>query len=271
MTVNLAINGAAGRMGQRVIALAAREPDLVVVAALVRPGDPRVGQDAALVAGVAAGSGVLLGAEMPADARPDVAVDFSTADATAGFLAVCLERKVPLVLATTGVAPAVRALVDDAARAIPILLASNLSLGVAVVTRLVREAARALGLDADVEILETHHRKKRDAPGGTALSLARAVAEARGEPPTDVVFGRPLYGRIAEADRPRGEIAVHAQRLGDVVGEHTVTFGFGSERIEIAHRAHSRDVFAAGALRAARFLAKAAPGVYGAEDVLFSR
>jgi 4-hydroxy-tetrahydrodipicolinate reductase len=262
--LRIAVHGAAGRMGRRVVALAAAAREVEVVAALVRPGDPRAGEPAGA-------PGLVFSSEIPEGARPDAAIDFSTPEAAERFLALCAARRVPLVLATTGLAAEQDERIAEAARAIAVLRASNLSLGVALAVRLCREAARALGAAADVEVVEAHHRKKRDAPGGTALTLARAVADARGQRPDAVVFGRPGYGRVATEDRPAGEIAVHALRLGDVVGEHTVSFGFGSERLEISHKAHSRDVFAAGALEAARFLAGAPPGLYGPEDVLFPR
>jgi 4-hydroxy-tetrahydrodipicolinate reductase len=260
-------------MGRRVIALAAARPgEFELAAALVRPGDPRTGRDAGEVAGVGRPLGVPLAPAFPAGAAPAAAIDFSTAEAAGRFATACAARRVPLVVATTGLSPEARAAIEAAAQAVPVLIASNLSLGVALAVRLVREAAGALGVEADVEIVETHHRKKRDAPSGTAITLGRAVAEARCQDPARaIVYGRPLYGKIAEGDRPAGEIALHAQRLGDVVGEHTVAFGFGSERLEIGHKAHSRDVFAQGALRAAAFVAGAAPGLYGPEDVLFPR
>jgi 4-hydroxy-tetrahydrodipicolinate reductase len=258
-------------MGRRVIALASEEGGARVVAALARPGDARIGQDAGALAGVAP-IGVALTDALPASlaaegaAAPAVAIDFSAPAASLAFARICAERRLPLVVATTGFEEAGRASIAEAARAIPLLLAPNLSLGVALLARLCAEAARILGLDADIEIAEAHHRKKKDAPSGTALHLARAVAAARGQDLAAVA----TYGRrgLSEGERPRGEIGIHALRLGDVVGEHTVALGFGAERIEITHKSHSRDVFARGALRAARFLASAAPGLYGPEDLL---
>jgi 4-hydroxy-tetrahydrodipicolinate reductase len=252
-------------MGRRVIALAAEAGEHRIVAAIVRPGDPRIGEDAGTAAGVAP-LGIAFAAGLPTGAAPSAAIDFSDAEASARFVATCVERRIPVVVATTGFHEKVRGHFEEAARLIPVFLAPNLSVGVALVTKLVAEAARALGLEADVEIVESHHRKKRDSPSGTALHLARAVAEARGQALGDVAtFGRK---GIAGDDRERGEIAIHALRLGDVVGEHTVSFGFGAERIEIAHKAHSRDVFARGALRAAAFAAQACPGLYGPADLL---
>jgi len=261
--LRIAVHGAAGRMGSRVIALAREERDMKVVAAIVRPGDPRVGRDLSETAG-GEPMGVPISDRLP-DGAVDAMVDFSEPDATPALARLCVDRGIPMVVATTGLDQDMRAGLREAARSIPVLVAANLSLGVALLARLVRDAARALGLEADVEIVEAHHRRKMDAPSGTALHLARAVAEARGQELDRVsTFGR--HGIMAE--RRREDIAIHALRLGDVVGEHTVSFGFGSERIELTHKAHSRDVFARGALKAARFVARAAPGLYGPEDIL---
>jgi 4-hydroxy-tetrahydrodipicolinate reductase len=267
MSCDIAVNGAAGRMGKRVLALATEEHTHRVVAAIVRPGDPRIGDDA----GVQAGTfpiGVNLSAGIPAGLKVDAAIDFSDPNSSAAFVATCAERRIPVVVATTGFHEKARGSLEKAAETIPVFIAPNLSVGVALVARLVADAARALGLDADIEIFESHHRKKKDSPSGTALQLARAAAAARGQDLGEVA----AYGRhgVTGGDRPRGEIGLHALRLGDVVGEHTVSFGFGAERIEISHKAHSRDVFALGALRAATFIATARPGVYGPEDLIRS-
>ncbi len=265
--LGIAVHGAAGRMGSRVVAIAREEKDIAIVAALGRPGDPRVGRDVGLVAGVGPLE-VPFGDRLPAEGggvRVDAVIDFSEPVASLAIARTCVERRIPLVVATTGFSREARAELEATAATIPLLLEANLSLGVALLTRLVRDSARALGIEADVEIVEAHHRKKMDAPSGTALHLARAVAEGRRqELERETIYGR--HG--VSAERRHGEIAVHALRLGDVVGEHTVAFGFGSERIEHTHRAHTRDVFARGALRAARFVATAPPGLYGAEDML---
>jgi len=261
----IAVHGAAGRMGRRVVAIAAEEGVHRVAAALCRPGDPRAGTDAGAIAGCAP-LGVPLSEKLPEGARLDAAIDFSAPPASLAFVRACVARALPVVVATTGFKDHERAEIVEAARRIPVFLAPNLSVGVALLTRLVADAARALGLDADIEIVEAHHRKKKDSPSGTADHLARAAAAARGQnPEAAFIFGR--HG-MSSGDRPRGEIAVHAVRLGDVVGEHTVSFGFGAERLELVHRAHSRDVFARGALRAASFLIRAAPGLYGPQDLL---
>lgn len=267
--VRLVVHGAAGRMGQRVIALAAPDARFQIVAALVRRDDARAGEDAGEVAGTGARLGVPLAAELGASVEADAAIDFSTPEGAARFIRLCAERRIPAVLATTGWGEGLRREIEAAAARIPVLVASNLSVGVALAVRVCRDVARALGVEADVEIVEAHHRRKKDAPSGTALTFARAIAEARGQKLED----QAVYGRRGqrEGDRPLGEVAIHALRLGDVVGEHTVSFGFGSERIEIVHKAHSRDVFAQGALRAARFVAGAAPGLYGPEDMLAGR
>jgi 4-hydroxy-tetrahydrodipicolinate reductase len=261
----IAVHGATGRMGRRVLALAAEDPSLRVVAAIGRPGGARLGADAGEVAGIGRPIGVAISADLPAGAAPSAAIDFSAPEATGRFLEVCRARAIPLVVATTGLSDSLRAEIERASASIPILVAANLSLGVALARRLVAEVARSLGPEADIEIVESHHRGKKDAPSGTALALARAAAEARGQDSArDLVFGR----GPGSGPRRFGEIGVHALRLGDVVGEHVVSFAFGAERIEIGHKAHSRDVFAAGALRAARFVATAKPGLYGPEAML---
>ncbi len=177
------------------------------------------------------------------------------------FVEQAAAQGIPLVVASTGWGAAGEAAIERAAVRVPVLVAANLARGVAILGRLAAEAARLCGAQADIEIIETHHRHKRDAPSGTALRLAETIARACGEE-------RPVGCGRSAARRP-GEIGVHAVRAGDVVGEHTVVFAFGSQRLELVHRVHDRAVFAAGALRAARFVAACGrPGRYGPEDAL---
>jgi 4-hydroxy-tetrahydrodipicolinate reductase len=190
-------------------------------------------------------------------------IDFSTPEGTAAVLPVCLRRGVPLVVATTGHTPEQRRAVEEAAHEIAVLMAPNLSLAVSVLFRLVREAARLLaGKDFDVEIVERHHRYKKDAPSGTALHFARIIQEAMGQ--TELRHGR--EGLVGE--RPRHEIGLHALRVGDNVGEHTVLFSTLGETLELTHKGHTRDSYARGALLAAKFLAGKPAGRYGMDDVL---
>lgn len=265
--LRLIVIGAAGRMGRRVVRLSEQLDDVEVVGAIIRAEDPRIGDDAGLVAGTNV-LGVPLGSDLPGeDAEADVAIDFSSPEGTRRFVVACVERGLPIVIGTTGLGARARALIVEASRKVPIMVAPNLSIGVALLTRLAAEAAAALGLGADVEIVEAHHRHKRDPASGTALHLAKAVAEARGQRLDEVLVTGATAPRTGLAPQD-ARIAVHALRTGDVTGEHTLTFGFGSERIELTHRTHSRDVFARGAVRAALFLRQAAPGLYGPGDLV---
>ncbi len=194
-----------------------------------------------------------------------VAVDFSVPQCTAVHARACLDRGVPLLVGTTGFGPEARSVLESASDRIPVLLAPNTSVGVAVLSRLVELAAAALGEDFDTEISEAHHRMKRDAPSGTALALGEAIAATRGRGLAEVaVYDR--YGTTGS--RAPGSIGFSVLRAGDIVGEHTVTFASQSERLELTHRAADRIVFARGALRAAEWLIGRPPGLYGMRDVL---
>ena len=230
-------------MGQAIQACALREPRSYRVAAALGRTDP-------LDAGVAAG---------------DVVVDFSGAGITAELLAACRGHRKPLVLGTTGHDAEQRAAIREAAGEIPIVFAANFSVGVNALFWLSREAARILGPSFDLEIVEVHHRLKKDAPSGTARRLAEILAEARAlSYEEDVRHGR--RGLVGE--RPGDEIGVHAVRGGDVVGDHLVLFADVGERVELVHRASNRETFATGALRAAAWLPGRPPGLYDMEDVL---
>jgi 4-hydroxy-tetrahydrodipicolinate reductase len=263
--IDVVVAGAAGRMGSRVIALVRETEDLRVAAALERPGHPALGGDAGEVAG-AGRLGVPITAD-PASAllRDRVLVEFTAPDATLEHLRVAAAQGARAVIGTTGLAAAQIEEVAALARRTAVLLSPNMSVGVNLAFRVLALMARALGDDYDVEITEIHHRMKKDAPSGTAAKMAEVIAEALGRKLDQVgVYGR--HGLVGE--RGRQEIGVHALRGGDVVGEHTVVFVTGGERLELTHRAHSRDTFARGALRAVRFVAGAAPGLYSMHDVL---
>jgi 4-hydroxy-tetrahydrodipicolinate reductase len=258
----IGINGAAGRMGQRLLALAREDPELSVGAALETPGHKLLGRDAGEVAGLGP-AGIALASDLPPGVRLDVLIDFSTPQGTQSALLACVPRRLPLVVATTGHSAAQRDEIESAAHEIAVLMSPNMSLTVNVLFELVDRAARLLaGKDFDVEVVEWHHRYKKDAPSGTALHLARIVKEAMGQ--TDLRHGR--EGVVGE--RPPREIGLHALRAGDAVGEHTVLLGTLGETLELSHRAHSRDSFARGALLAAKFLAGRPPGRYSMRDVL---
>lgn len=257
--LRIGIQGATGRMGTRLIRLIADDPGLALGAALVRADHPRLGDDAGQVIG-AGRLGVALGTGWGGEV--DVLVDFSTPDATLGLAEECAGRGVPLVAGTTGFGPEQRRRLEAFAERTAILLAPNTSRAVNLLFRLAGQAAEAFGAAADVEIVERHHRFKKDAPSGTAIRLAEVVAGASGAGPT--VHGR--HGAVGE--RPLGEIGMHALRMGDNPGEHTVVFGLMGECLEITHRALNRDGFALGALDAARFLAGKPAGWYTMADVL---
>lgn len=261
--LRLVMHGAAGRMGQRIIACAAAEPAAwTLVGAIEREGHPRSGVDAAALAGVGS-CGVAI--HHAWDAPADVVIDFSLPGAVAGIARQCVVKKVPLVVATTGLEPADEAAVAAAAREIAVLHSPSMSLAVNVAMDIVSRAAALLhrtGVRADVEIVECHHRHKEDSPSGTALKFGALVREAMGQ--TSAVHGR--EGRPGA--RPAAEIGYHAVRAGDNPGEHTILFGLEGESLSVNVRATSRDCYARGALAAAAFLAGKPAGMYSMHDVL---
>lgn len=260
--LRIGVNGAAGRMGQRLVSLITAAKDLELVAALEADGHKELGRDAGELAGVGP-VGVTVTASI--EERPDVLVDFSSPESTVRRALDCAGIKTALVVGTTGLTPDQVSALKKAANSVPCVFAPNMSVGVNVLAKLVRQAAAALGPDYDVEVIEAHHRFKKDAPSGTALKLAEAAAEGLRRDLADVaVYGR--HGKPGE--RTPHEIAIHAVRAGDIVGEHTVMFGALGEHLELRHSAHSRDTFVRGALRAARFVADKKPGMYSMEDVL---
>lgn len=260
--LRLAVAGCCGRMGRTVLRLAAADPAFTVAAAVTIPDDPELGRDAGLVAGVGP-LGVAVSERCVAPC--DVLIEFSAPGGTVQWARWCAGRRVALVSGTTGLGESEHAVLREAAGAVPVLWAPNMSVGVNVLLRLAAEAARALGEGWDVEITEIHHRHKVDAPSGTARALLEAVCAVRGrEANASAVYGR----SGSPGPRPPGEVGVHALRLGGVVGDHEVHFGSAHEVLTLGHRAMSRDAFAAGALRAARWLVGRAPGLYGMDDVL---
>jgi 4-hydroxy-tetrahydrodipicolinate reductase len=263
-TVRVAVLGAAGRMGTTIVRLLAETPGARLTAAVEHAGSPLVGRDAGSVAGAAAAA-VSIGEARPGAGDADVWIDFSSPAETAATATSAAERGAALVVGTTGVDAPGREALAAAARRVPVVFAPNMSVGVNVLLRVVAEAARLLGPGYDLEIVETHHRSKRDAPSGTALRLAEALAEATGRD-----LGRDArYARQGDVGpRPAREIGVQTLRGGDVVGDHTVMFLGLGERIEITHRASSRETFARGAIRAALWTAGRAPGLYDMRDVL---
>ena len=261
--LRLVVHGAAGRMGCRVIAGAAAEPQRwQIVAAVERAGHPRSGADAGVLAGCpAAGVSVADGWTCPAD----VVIDFSLPEAVAGIVATCVEKRVPLVVATTGLTAADHEGIRAAAATIPVLQSPSMSLAVNISMDLVGRAAmllNRLGDRADVEIIECHHRHKEDSPSGTALKFGAIVRDAMGQV-------REAHGRAGRPGaRPADEIGYHAVRAGDNPGEHTILFGMEGESFSVNVRATNRDCYARGALAAAAFLAGKPAGLYSMRDVL---
>ena len=259
--MKIAIHGASGRMGQSVARLAAAE-GATIVGAIVSPHSKALGRDVGELAGIG-----MLGVETTADAASgllgaDVVIDFSTAAALPHLLQLAARQKIAVVSGTTRLDATGERLLDEVAKVVPVLWAPNTSVGVQVLAELVTLAAQKLGLSFDVEIVEAHHRAKVDAPSGTAERLRRAVGEARADM-------RAVYGREGNAGPRRDdEIAVLAMRGGDVIGDHSVHFLGQGERIELSHRATNRDLFARGALRAARFVVGKGAGRYAMVDVM---
>jgi 4-hydroxy-tetrahydrodipicolinate reductase len=262
MKTVIGVNGACGRMGQRIVQLASEDESLVIRAALEAPGHPQLGNDIGVVTGIG-DLGVKVTSSVPLDVRLNVIIDFSLPEGTMAVLPICLERKIPLVIATTGHTPAQRQEIEAAGHHTAILMAPNMSLAVNVLMKLVLQAATVLkDRGFDVEILERHHRFKKDSPSGTALHFARIIQEAMGK--MELRHGR--EGLVGE--RSGREIGIHAIRVGDNVGEHTIIFSTLGETLELTHRAHARDCYVRGALQAAKFLADRPAGQYSMNDVL---
>jgi len=252
-------------MGSRLVALLQPESELRLVAALEAPGHAALGRDAGESAGVGR-LGIPIGADVDAAlGRDRILIEFSVPDASLAHVREVARHGGRAVIGTTGFTATQREELARIATSIPLLVSPNMSVGVNVAFKVLADMARMLGDEYDVEIVETHHRFKKDAPSGTALRMAEVVATALGRDlAKTAVYDR--HDKLAE--RARKEIGMAALRSGDVVGEHTVVFGSLGERIELTHRAHSRDNFARGALRGARFIATARPGLYSMQDVL---
>lgn len=247
-------------MGMRLVAIANEHPELKVTSAVERTDSPAIGRDAGDVAGVGS-----IGVPITKDlGKADVVIDFTAPVAMRGFIEHCRKTKTAMVIGTTGLQDADHQLIDDAAKEIAVMQAGNMSLGVTVMCRVVAEVAKMLGDDYDVEVLEAHHRFKKDAPSGTAEMIAKSILDALGRGKSDLVHGR--HG--GDCTRTRKEVGMHSLRLGDEIGLHTAYFGGLGERLEITHKATNRDTFVHGALRAALWLAKQKPGRYTIGDVL---
>ena len=264
-SADVVVAGAAGRMGSRIVACLHDTPDLRLVAALEAPGHRAQGQDAGDVAGVGRLDVPLTSDPREAITGNRVLVEFSAPAPTLEHLRLVAERGGRAVIGTTGFTGAQRDEIAGLARRAAIMLAPNMSVGVTVALEVLARMAKALGDEYDVEISEIHHRFKKDAPSGTAQRMAEVLAEALGRDLGQVA----VHGRQGmPGERTTKEIGIFSLRSGDVIGEHTVSFGTLGERLELTHRAHSRDTFARGALRAIRFVAGRGPGLYSMHDVL---
>ena len=254
--MKVAIAGAGGRMGQALIEAVLADGELQLAAALDAAGSPALGGPA---------GPLRIGADLAALAGADVLIDFTRPEGTMAHLEACVAGRKAMVIGTTGFGESHKQRIVQAAQRIPIVLSPNFAIGVNVVFRLAQTAAKALGDAYDVEIVEAHHRHKVDAPSGTALKLGELVAGALGRS----LSGVATHGRAGEPGaRPPKEIGFHAIRGGDIVGEHTVIFAGAGERVEVTVRSQSRMTYAAGALRAAKWLEKRGPGLYDMFDVL---
>jgi 4-hydroxy-tetrahydrodipicolinate reductase len=251
--VRVALLGAGGRMGAAVLDAAAARDDVQVVAALVRPGSEMRGWEY---------RGLKYSSDLPAAlAAADVLLDFSLPESTALALEACVAAGKPLVTGVTGMDAALKTAIQAAGQRIAVLAAPNMSLGVALLTRMAEQAAKVLGPEFDVEIAEAHHRHKKDAPSGTALALGESIARSRGIP-------APGRDHDRSGLRQPGSIGYSVVRAGDIVGEHTVLFAGTGERLELSHKAQSRQTFAQGALTACRWIAGKPAGVYALADTL---
>jgi len=263
--IKIAVAGAAGRMGSRITALSKEYPELSLTGAFERKGHAAAGKDIGIVTGIGE-TGVKLaeGVEGVID-NADVVIDFTSPASTLDNVRLAAKKRKAMVIGTTGLSKAEIDEIGGLTKNIPCVVASNMSTGVNLLLKVLQDVARVLGDEYDIEIVEAHHRLKKDAPSGTALKMAQVIADAVNRNLDEVaVYAR--KGIVGE--RTKKEIGIQTVRAGDIVGEHTVMFGGLGERIEITHKASSRDTFARGALRAAIWVSGKKPGLYDMQDVL---
>jgi 4-hydroxy-tetrahydrodipicolinate reductase len=263
--INVAVCGAAGRMGQRIINSLIESEGVMLCGALERPGHPMIGQDASLLAGCGKSEVHITDNLNSVVAACDVLIDFTSPKVSLKNLELCALHKKSIVIGSTGFTPEERSVAVELAKNIPVVLAPNMSVGVNVCFKILKDVARTLGDDFDVEIVELHHNKKKDSPSGTAVRMGEIVADALGRD----------YNKVANyhregicGERTKEEIGMQTVRGGDIVGEHTVYFIGMGERIEISHRAMTRDMFSRGSVRAAKWVVGQNPGLYDMQDVL---
>lgn len=268
MSVSLAFGGALGRMGRANLHIASTTPGVTIAGGWERDGHPDKGKDLGELAGLGRLNVLLQDKAAAALATADAAIDFSTPEATLAALEAAKARPIPFVIGTTGLSPEEKAKVAGYAKLAPVIHSSNFSIGVNVLWKIAAEAARATGQDYDIEIVDVHHHHKKDAPSGTAMTTAEVLAKARGSSLEELaVYGR---GHTRDGSRLPGQIGIHALRAGDVVGDHTIFFAGPYERLELTHRAHARENFAIGAVKAGLWLLenKKGPGLYSMAQVL---
>lgn len=265
--IKAVVTGAAGRMGARIINVLSTSEGIRLSTAIERKGHSLVGQDACGAAGLPPGGVLTVVTDDLAAALKtgDVLIDFTAPEASLEHIRICTEHKRPVVVGSTGFTKEQLEQVRMYTQTIPCVLSPNMSIGVNLCFKVLAEVAKTLGDDYDIEVIEAHHRMKKDAPSGTAVKMAQVLAQAVDRNLDEVgVYAR--KGMIGE--RSKKEIGIQTVRAGDIVGEHTVLFAGKGERIEITHRAHSRDTFAAGAVRAAKWVVGKKPGLYDMQDVL---
>ncbi len=266
--IKVVIAGAAGRMGCRLVSLVRDSAALTLAGALEGKGHHALGEDAGEIAG-SGRAGVSITEDLPAlMERGEVVIDFSAPEATLEHLRIVAQHRRAMVIGTTGFSASELDELKSLARQVPCVFSPNMSVGVNLIYKVISEMAKTLGDDYDIEVIEAHHRLKKDAPSGTALKIAEVLARAVNRDLNQVgVYAR--KGLIGE--RTKGEIGIQTIRAGDIVGDHTILFGGMGERIEVTHRASSRDTFARGALRAARWVVRQPAGLYDMMDVLSLR
>ena len=263
--INVGVIGAGGRMGRMLIEAIQDNPQTTLIAAIERQGSSLVGADAGEVAAVGRLDVKIVDDLQQVINKIDVLIDFSLPAATEQNMQVCAEHNVAMVIGTTGFNEQQEQVLAKASEQVAIVYAGNYSTGVNLSLKLLGMAAKAFGTDADVEVIEAHHKHKIDAPSGTAYMMAEAVAEARGQNLKDVA----VYGREGQTgEREAGTIGIHAIRGGEIIGDHTVMFIADGEVVEITHRARARMTFAAGAVRAATWIVQQSAGQYNMQDVL---
>jgi len=257
--------GAAGRMGTRIIDAICATDGIELVAAIERKGHPKIGDPIVLKP-----DKILLTDSLLAEIKKaDVIIDFSQAKASILNLDVSISHKIPVVIGTTGFNDSEKAMIKKAAEVIPLVFAPNFSIGINFLFGILEQIGENIPNGYDIEIVETHHRSKKDSPSGTALRMGEILAVASDRSLDDIA----VFGRCGSdlGPKKKNEIGIHSVRCGDVVGEHTIILGGLGERIELTHKAHSRDTFAYGAVNAALFVVGAVPGLYNMQDVLFKK